>query len=336
MARDARIGVVVVTWNCVDDIPGLVESLSASRVEGATIEVVVVDNDSRDATLELVREAAPAFGVVQLGRDGGYAAGANAGIAHLVECDAYLVLNPDIRFRPDTIEALWAAMRSSQAGITVPVLTDEHGTVRHSLRREPTIRRAWGEALLGGGRAGRFPSLGEVVTDASAYSAPTVADWATGAAMLVSAECSANVGEWDESYFFYSEETDFALRARDLGYRLELAPRAFAMHEEGESHQSPALYARLSINRVKLYRSRHGMLASALFFSGVAAGLALRVHRPTHRAALRALFGVQGIAEEPTPPSHPAHSPDGPEGDGGPPRGGQYASGAPDVTPSSE
>ncbi|WP_170296121.1 glycosyltransferase family 2 protein [Agromyces lapidis] len=294
---------MAVTWNCADDIPGLVESLVASRVADAVIDVVVVDNDSSDDTLDRVRAGAPSFAIVQLGRDAGYAAGANAGMAALGECDAYLILNPDIRFRPDAIEALWTQMRDSGAGITVPLLTDGDGRVRHSLRREPTIARAWGEALLGGARASRVAALGEVVSDASAYTGASRADWATGAIMLISEECRAAVGPWDESYFFYSEETDFALRARDLGYALVLAPDAVAMHDEGESHESPSLYARLSINRVKLYRSRHGGLATTFFSWGVGAGLALRARRPTHRAALRALLGVEGIAEEPAPPS---------------------------------
>ena len=115
-----------------------------------------------------------------------------------------------------------------------------------SLRRRPTVLRAWGESLLGGERAGRFSPLGELVLDDDSYERAGPADWATGAAMLVSAECLRDVGAWDESYFLYSEETDFALRAWDAGYRLVYVPAAHAVHLEGESHTSPALYALLT------------------------------------------------------------------------------------------
>jgi N-acetylglucosaminyl-diphospho-decaprenol L-rhamnosyltransferase len=305
MNEEVRLGVVVVTWNAEEDIPGLVESLLTSRVD-ADLRVVVVDNDSRDDTVGTVRALAPGFDVVQLGYDGGYAAGANAGIAHLGDCDAYFVLNPDLRLDPGAIEALWQEMRRSGAGITVPRLVDEHGALRFSLRREPTIARAFGEALLGGHRSGRYPGLGEIIVDPRHYSEATNADWATGAAMFVSRECSRAVGEWDESYFFYSEETDFALRARDLGFVLRYTPAATAMHEEGEFKQSSALFSRLTLNRVKLYRSRHGALASGVFTAGIVLGLVLRLGRKTHRAGLLALLGRPGIAEEPTPPSKTA------------------------------
>jgi N-acetylglucosaminyl-diphospho-decaprenol L-rhamnosyltransferase len=309
MGEDFRLGVVVVTWNAEEDIPGLVESLLESQVNGAKLSVVVVDNDSRDETVGTVRALAPEFEVVQLGYDGGYAAGANAGIAHLRDCDAYFVLNPDLRLGHGAIQGLWHEMRLTGAGITVPRLTDEHGSLRFSLRREPTIARAWGEAILGGHRSGRYPRFGEIIVDPAQYHAPRNADWATGAAMFVSRECSRAVGEWDETFFFYSEETDFALRARDLGFVLRYTPAATAHHAEGESKQSSALFSRLTLNRVKLYRSRHGALASGLFTAGIVLGLVLRIARKTHRAGLLALLGRPGIAEEPTPPSKNADQP---------------------------
>ena len=303
MAERPRLGIVVVTWNAEGDIPGLVESLRESRTGPAALRVVVVDNDSGDGTLDTVRSLAPEFEVVQLGFNGGYAAGANAGIAHLGDCDAYFVLNPDLRLGSDAILALWEEMQVSGAGITVPKLSDEVGRLRFSLRREPTVLRAWAESILGGRRAARYPSLGEVIVDNAVYAAPTNVDWATGAAMFVSAECSRDVGGWDETFFLYSEETDFALRARDRGYTLRYTPRAEVIHAEGESHESPSLYALLTLNRVKQFRSRHGQVRSSFFTAGVVVGLVLRVGRRTHRAGLLALMGRPGIARESMPSS---------------------------------
>jgi GT2 family glycosyltransferase len=221
----------------------------------------------------------------------------NAGMAAAGDCDTYLLLNPDIRLGPTTIQSMLEELRESGAGIVVPRLVDEFGALRLSLRREPTVLRAWGEALLGGRRAGRFPPLGEVETRAEAYDRRTEADWATGAAMLISRECLARVGAWDETYFLYSEETDFALRARDAGFALRYTPEAVAVHHEGESHESPALFSLLSRNRVKLFRSRHGAARTALFWSGVFLGELIRAARPTRRAAAWALLGnVRGVA----------------------------------------
>lgn len=297
--HETRVAVVVVTWNSSAVIEGLLSSVRDSRVDGA-MRLIVVDNASSDDTVQVVRELMPDAEVVQTGRNAGYAAGMNAGIAAAGQCESYLLLNPDIRLGPDTIQSMLDELRQSGAGIVVPRLVDEFGALRQSLRREPTVLRAWGEALLGGRRAGRFPPLGEVETRPEAYERRTGADWATGAALLISRECLARVGAWDETYFLYSEETDFALRARDAGFALRYTPEAVAVHHEGESHESAALFSLLSRNRVKLFRSRHGAAHTALFWSGVFLGELVRAARPTRRAAARALLGDSGGVARPT------------------------------------
>lgn len=295
-----NVAVIVVTWNSAAVVGDLIMSVRASEVNGS-VRLIVVDNASKDGSVALVRRLMPEAGVVQMGRNAGYAAGANAGMATAGDCDAYLLVNPDVRLAPGAIQAMVDEMHASGAGIVVPKLTDQFGVLRSSLRREPTVIRAWGEALLGGHRAGRIPVLGELEERAERYDRPLWADWATGAALLISRRCWMRVGPWDETYFLYSEETDFALRARDAGFDLRYTPAAVAVHFEGDSHESAALFSLLSRNRVKLYRSRHGVVRSVLFWAGALLGELLRINRPIRRAAARALMGVgRGIAG-PTP-----------------------------------
>jgi N-acetylglucosaminyl-diphospho-decaprenol L-rhamnosyltransferase len=303
----ARIAVIAVTWNSSAVISGLLTSVRESVFAGEA-RMVVVDNNSSDDTIAIVKAEAPEATIVQVGRNAGYAAGANAGIAAAADCDGFLLLNPDLRLDADSIQRLVDEQAASGAGIVVPRLVDAAGRLRWSLRREPTVLRAWGEALLGGARAGKFAALGEVERREPAYSIRTDVAWATGAAMLITRECARSVGAWDESYFLYSEETDFALRARDAGFRIRYTPDARVVHFEGESHESSALYSLLTVNRVKLYRSRHGRAASRLFWCGIVAGELLRARRPVHRAALEALMGQSdGVARAEAPAaSHPS------------------------------
>lgn len=299
LKNSARVAVIVVTWNSASVIEGLLSSVRDSVLDG-TFRLVIADNESTDATLALVRELMPTADVIQMGRNAGYAAGMNVGMACATDCDAFLLLNPDIRLARNTLQIMLEEMQETGAGIVVPRLVDEHGALRLSLRREPTVLRAWGEALLGGRLAGRYPPFGEVETRAEAYVRPTRADWATGAAMLISKACRGGVGEWDESYFLYSEETDFALRARDAGFALRYTPRAVAVHFEGDSHESSALFSLLTRNRVKLFRSRHGAIRASAFWSAVLVGELIRANRPTRRAAVWALLGRTRAVAGPT------------------------------------
>jgi GT2 family glycosyltransferase len=279
------IAVVVITWNSARQLPGLIESLPEG-LRALRYQLVIADNASADDTVELARRLAPECTVVQTGRNAGYAAGFNAGLAAADRFDAALVLNPDIRLSPGCIAPLYRALDTGMGmgadvegvGIAVPRIRNEDGTLARSLRREPTIGRALGEAVLGQ-RAGRFSPLGETVVDDEAYERPAAADWATGAVMLMSARCLEACGAWDESFFLYSEETEFALRARDRGFVTRYVPEAEVTHLGGESRVSPRLWSLLQVNRVRLYRKRHTAGATALYWSAV-------MLRESSRAAL--------------------------------------------------
>lgn len=275
-AAEPAVAVVVITWNSAGELPGLIESLP-DGMRGTRYQLIIADNASADETVAVARRLTPDCTVVQTGRNAGYAAGFNAGLAAAHRYDAALILNPDIRLSPGAIAALYGALGDG-VGIAVPRIRNEDGSLARSLRREPTIGRALGEAVLGQ-RSGRFAALGETVVDDSAYSRTNAVDWATGAIMLISADCLATCGPWDESFFLYSEETEFALRARDYGFLTRYVPQAEVTHLGGELRVSPRLWSLLQVNRIRLYRKRHSVAASAAYWSAV-------MLRESSRAAL--------------------------------------------------
>jgi N-acetylglucosaminyl-diphospho-decaprenol L-rhamnosyltransferase len=263
------IAVVVVTYNSEDVVGDLVASLPAG-LAGLDWHLTVADNDSTDQTLKVLAERAPGATVVEVGRNAGYAAGINAAIAGAPPHDAVLVLNPDIRLVPGSVARLVDALhRNPGAGIAVPRINQGDGLFTPSMRREPRVLRALADALLGGRRAGRFALLGEVVTDEREYDAETVTDWAEGSALLIGAECLRRCGAWDDSFFLYSEETEYMLRARDLGLSTVFVPDAVVIHLGGNSRTSPPLWAMLTVNRARLYRRRHGVVRGAAYWSAL-------------------------------------------------------------------
>ncbi|MDT0483198.1 glycosyltransferase family 2 protein [Streptomyces doebereineriae] len=284
------VAVIVVTWNSAKVLPGFLAALPEGMA-GLDWRLVVADNDSADGTVEVLHELAPDATVVQTGRNAGYAAGVNAALK-AVDHGVALICNPDIRMRQGCAKRLVGSLGDG-VGIAVPLLyEDGRDTPHHSLRRESSVLRALGEAVIGNRRAGRFPRLSELVTDPGAYRRPTRADWATGALMAVAADCRAACGPWDESFFLYSEETEYCLRARDLGYATQLEPSAEAVHLGGDSQVSPRLWSLLTVNRVRLYRRRHGAVATACFRAAVLLRETSRavLGRQASRAAVAALL----------------------------------------------
>jgi N-acetylglucosaminyl-diphospho-decaprenol L-rhamnosyltransferase len=296
------VTVVVVTYNSAALLPGLLASLPEACADVAPIEVVVADNASTDGTIELLRTRRDVR-TVEVGRNAGYAAGINAGVAAVEPADAILVLNPDVRLAPGSVRRLLDAAAATSTGITVPRLVDEGGVTMHSLRRDPSVGRALGEALLGGERSGRIPWLGELVVDPRRYERPGAVDWATGAAMLITRACWEAVGEWDESFFLYSEETDYSIRTRRAGFRIEYVPDASAVHVGGDLDVSPGLWTINTLNRVRLFARDHGRVHTGAFRAAVVLNEALRAAagRERSRAALRALLRPSERPSEMTP-----------------------------------
>ncbi|BBH68018.1 glycosyl transferase family 2 [Actinoplanes sp. OR16] len=296
------VAVVVVTYNSARLLEDLIASLGPG-LDGLDWHLTVADNASADDSVAEVHRLLPSAQVVEMGRNAGYAAGINAAVAAAKPHTAILVLNPDIRLRPGCGPTLLANLRRTKAGIVVPRLERGDGSAIAVLRREPSVPRAFGDALLGANRAGRYPLLGELVVGDAYYERESAADWAAGSAMLISRECWDKVGAWDESFFLYSEETEYSLRARDAGYVTRLAPDALAVHLEGDSKVSPRLWALLTVNRVRLFRRRNPAVSTAAYWSALVLREVSRSLRGNQasKAAAAALLSPQRMKQAPGP-----------------------------------
>ncbi len=285
-----RVAICVVTYNSAPLIVDLVSSLERGAA-GVDWSLVFADNASSDGTLSEIEFHAPHATVVRNGENLGFAAGVNAAVRAAGPHDAYLILNADVRLDPGCVLALVKTV-TPDISIVVPRLTDAEGVQILSLRRSPTVLRAWGDALFGAERAGRFPRLGEIVTDPKAYDTEHVTDWAEGSTQLISADCWNACGTWDESYFLYSEETEYDLRVRDFGRVVWYQPRATAQHLEGGSADNPRQWSLLVANRIKLFRATHGRASTVGFWCAtiVREGSRSLLGKRTSRAAFRDLI----------------------------------------------
>ncbi|MEV4311923.1 glycosyltransferase family 2 protein [Actinocrispum sp. NPDC049592] len=287
-----RVAVVIVTYNSADTLSSCLASLQVGTSGVDLTEVVVVDNNSRDDTCEIAKNATGLpLRIVQLGRNAGYAAGLNAGIASLGSFDAVLVMNPDARVRPGAVATMAQAFSRPNVGIAAPRLENADGSLQPSLRRPPTATRAWAEALIGGNRAGRWGTLGELIMSPERYDIAGPASWATGGVLMISSAACKALGPWDETFLLYGEETDFALRAGKRGFLTWYVPSAVVEHDGGESGTNPMLWALLTVNRTRVVRRHNGLLAWLGYFPAVVVGEAIRAAagRATAKAALKAL-----------------------------------------------
>jgi N-acetylglucosaminyl-diphospho-decaprenol L-rhamnosyltransferase len=252
------LAVVIVTYDSAHVIGRLLDSLPGA-LEDLVADVVIVDNGSTDDTVGVVKARADCR--VIRSTNVGYAAGINRGVREAEPADAILVLNPDVQLWAGAIRPLLDTLRLADTGVAAPQIRSVDGSLFHSLRREPTLPRALGLTRT------HLRWLSECVSEDRSYDRPQVVDWALGAALLISRACYDAVGGWDESYFLYSEETQFSLDARKLGYLTRYVPSSVAMHIGAQSGSNNLTYSMMVINRVRFYRRRHRSIASWCYYS---------------------------------------------------------------------
>jgi N-acetylglucosaminyl-diphospho-decaprenol L-rhamnosyltransferase len=195
------------------------------RVDGPT-HLVVVDNDSRDGSYELLRGVVKARGwgervsVWSSGRNGGFGFGNNFAIRRALRSfsppDYFYLQNPDAFPEPGAVAALLRRMEADpRVGIAGSFLHGTDGAPHRTAFRFPTAASEL-ETYARMGPVTRWLRQHVVATPVPDATVPV--DWVAGASMLVRREVFERVGTFDEAFFLYFEETDLCLRARQHGY----------------------------------------------------------------------------------------------------------------------
>lgn len=229
----ARLHSIVLNHQHWDDTVGCCEALRHSTFDRQWL--TVVDNGSDAPPSRAQREVLVGVARVDTGDNLGYAAGNNRGIELALErgADAVLLVNPDLRVEPDTIERMVAVLRDHpDVGIVGP-------RVRNGGSRPATIWFDGATVDLDGAGASAHVNSGVEFHRVADDVGIVDTDYVTGAAMLVRREVFDDVGLLPERYFLYFEETDFNVRAHRRGWRLLVDPTARVVHYQRSYERVP-------------------------------------------------------------------------------------------------
>jgi N-acetylglucosaminyl-diphospho-decaprenol L-rhamnosyltransferase len=230
MASDshADAGAVVVTY---DALPWIEECLRTL----VGVPTVVVDNGSRDGTLEHIRTRFPEVTLVE-SENRGLAAGWNIGLRE-TDTRYTLILNADAWLVSDALSRLVAfADANPRAAIVAPRLLNADGTLQRSVRGFPTLWRLATEYFFLRKLAPRTNVLNAFYGGGFDHDAVHTAEFVMGACMLVRRDAVEQVGLLDEDYFLFSEETDWCFRFRQAGWDVLFYPGAECVHVGAVSH----------------------------------------------------------------------------------------------------
>jgi GT2 family glycosyltransferase len=251
----------------------------------------VVDNDSRDGTVEMTRAEFPEVTLVVNTRNEGFAAASNAGI-RLGSAPYVLALNPDTRVPPGALDRLVEVMdERPHVAVCGCRLEREDGSFDHAARRSfPTVLGALGH-FTGAGRNDRAPRV------LAQYRAPDVAsgevDAVNGAFMLMRRSALDEVGLFDEGYWMYMEDLDLCYRLRTAGWKTWYEPSVTVTHAKGGStggRRGVRLTWAFNRGMLRFYRkhyaARRSMLVNGAVYAGIGVKLAWEVAAAAVRGAL--------------------------------------------------
>jgi N-acetylglucosaminyl-diphospho-decaprenol L-rhamnosyltransferase len=224
---------VVVTYEAGPRLTACVQSVLADTSAGP-VDVVVVDNGSKDGSVDALRASVPAVAVVTSPGNVGYARAANLGTAE-TRAPIVAVLNSDTVLEPGAAKALVDRLeREARIGAVGPLLRNPDGTPYPSARTLPSITVAAGHAIVGLWNPENRFSAQYRQLDADP-AAPRLVDVVSGAAIWLRRAALDEVGGWDERFFMYLEDTDLCWRLRGAGWDVAYEPSAVVRHEQGAS-----------------------------------------------------------------------------------------------------
>lgn len=222
----SKLTIIVLNWNNKQATLGCVDSLQRADLHGASL--LVVDNGSRDGSVDALRARFPELRVLPLPQNVGYAGGNNAGIRAAMEtgAESVLLLNNDTEVAKDFLLPLTWAMDSHPmvAGVCSAIHRHDHPEmldVAYCLTRfgqRDAVQIIGVNALPGKG----FEERREI-------------EIAIGCSLLLRTDVLRQVGLLDERYFAYHEDVDWCLRAHKLGYRFLYEPLSRVFHRPSSS-----------------------------------------------------------------------------------------------------
>lgn len=256
------VNAIVVTYNSGTTI-SLCLCFLKDALEGVNGNIVIVDNNSKDDTIQKIRQVAPEAQILQIPRNLGLAKALNIA-AKRTSSKYFLTLNPDTNVTRSALqEMLTFAESHPKAGVIAPKLLYPNGELQYSCRRfsspltdlarrTPFGKTTWGKRILS-----QFLMLDY------AHDIPNKVPWTLEAAMLVRRKAFDEIGGLDERFFLYCEDEDLCERIWLSGWEVWYIPHVKVIHAYERASRGLNLLTLIHINsamRLLLKRLRRRLM----------------------------------------------------------------------------
>ena len=231
-----KISIIIVSYNVKDYLMQCIRSIYRSNINKDLYEIIVVDNDSHDGSINLLENKFNGITIRKNNSNLGFSKAVNIGLK-LAQGKYVCILNLDIIIQKDTLEILLNFCESkNNLGAVGPKVINADGSIQHSCKRSfPTPLNAIPRLL---GLDKLFPKsklFGKYNLTYINRNKIHDVDVISGAFMIVPREILENIGGFDERFFMFGEDIDLCYRIKELGYKIYYNPNTEIIHYKGES-----------------------------------------------------------------------------------------------------
>lgn len=236
-----KVAIITINYNGKKDTLDFLDSLRLLKPSTYNLKAIVVDNASSDGSVSEIKNKFPDVDILQTGANLGFAGGYNRGIeyAKIWGADYFLLVNNDCEINdPYLLEKLLETFeKDTKIGFVSPKIYFAKGFEFH---KEKYSEKDLGKVIWYAGGEFDWDNIGSKhrgidEVDKGQYDQVQETGIFSGACVLVKKEVLDNLGGFDEKYFLYFEDSDFAKRALDAGFKIYYNGTTSIYHKVSQS-----------------------------------------------------------------------------------------------------
>ena len=252
--------IIIISFNTRKILRECLQSVLSDTADNK-VEILVVDNDSKDGSAEMVEQEFPQVRLIRAGLNLGFGAANNLALQH-AQGRYFVLLNSDAFLQPGALVRSIRHMDvEPRCGLAGGRLTGRDGRLQPSSRSFHTVID---DAIVATGLAARFPRsrfFGRFDRTWANDREPAEVDWVPGAFCIIRPAALARAGLFNEAFFLYYEEVDLCVRIKRSGYTIWYWPDISVVHVGGESsRQLSGLEVSSTAAQVILWRMRSTLI----------------------------------------------------------------------------
>lgn len=248
-----KVSVSIVTHNNSEEIVKVLESIF-NNTKGLNLKVFVIDNDSNDSTIDIIKEKYQNVALIQMDDNTGFGYAHNQ-VLNMISSDYHVIINPDITFNSNVIKELVDYLEEHNDTVMItPRILNMDGTEQYLPKLSPKIR------YLLGGRFEKFGGMfsrwrNEYTMKSESITEPIEIDFCTGCFMVVKTDVLKKLNGFDDRFFMYFEDADLTKRAKKYG-KVIFYPNTFVTHEWKRESSKSLKYFMIQLSSMIKYFSK--------------------------------------------------------------------------------